>query len=77
MQDLDAGLGISRLSRSTFVHFMQLANFCTTYVRLKQVQPSCSLLLTSCCSMQDLPEGQSVHLAFRYVDFWKTMFMSR
>lgn len=35
-KDLDAGLGISRLPRTAFVHFMQLAAFCTNYVRLKQ-----------------------------------------
>lgn len=37
-QELEAGLGLSRLSRDDFLRFMQLAAFFTAYVRLKHVR---------------------------------------
>lgn len=36
-QDLEAGLGLSRLSRDDFLRFLQLAAFFTSYTRLKHV----------------------------------------
>lgn len=39
VQDLEPGLGISRLDRNDFLRFMQLATFCSSYMRLKEVRP--------------------------------------
>lgn len=41
---LEPGLGISRLSRSDFVNFFQIAGVCTGYLRMKEVPlPTSSL----------------------------------
>ena len=37
-RELEPGVGISRLSRASFVQFLQLARACTAFVRLQQVQ---------------------------------------
>jgi len=39
-QELEGGLGLSRLHRNDFVRFMQLASFFTCYTRLKHVSDS-------------------------------------
>lgn len=38
-KELEPGMGISRLSRDSFVQFLQLARACTAFVRVQQVCP--------------------------------------
>lgn len=35
-KDLEPGIGISRLSRESFVHFLALARACTCFLRMQQ-----------------------------------------
>lgn len=37
IQDMEGGMGLSRLARNDFVRFMQLAAFFTSYTRAKHV----------------------------------------
>jgi hypothetical protein len=56
-QDLEAGLGLSRLSRDDFLRFLQLAAFFTSYTRLKHVSLVINVL--AACALHDVKQPGS------------------